>query len=147
MQVGLRRLVFFLGLMCAGAPAFAQTCAKADFEAVVDEAAGTLSALHHKNTPVFQGKLRQLKDKRGWSHDQFMTEAAPLVRDEIIVGFDQKSEEMLSNITRGGQSGASGQAPDCALLAELRRQLSALVDTQKSKWGYMFDKIEQELKK
>ena len=76
-----------------------------------------------------------------------MSEAAPLVRDETISGFDQKSEEMLSNITRGGQSGASGATPDCALLAALKQQMSTLVETQKAKWAYMFDRLEQELKK
>jgi hypothetical protein len=147
MRVGLRLSCLLVAACCATVPAVAQTCAKADFEAVVDDAAGALRTLHHQNTPPYQAKLRQLKDKRGWSHDQFMTEAAPLVRDDTIVGFDQKSEELLSNITRGGQSGASGPAPNCALLVELRRQMSALVETQKAKWGYMFDKLEQELKK
>ena len=147
MRVGLRLLGALLAIAGAVAPACAQSCAKAEFEVVVDEAAGALVALNQKNSPLFQTKLRQLKDKRGWSHDQFMSEAAPLVRDETIIGFDQKSEEMLSRITRGGQSGASGGAPDCALLAELRRLMAALVETQKAKWAYMFDRIEQELTK
>lgn len=147
MRLGLWRSRLVVALLCAAAPAAAQACAKADFEVVVDEAASALTALHHQNTPLFQGKLRLLKDKRGWSHDQFMSEAAPLVRDETIVGFDQKSEETLARITQGGQSGASGATPDCALLAELRRLMAALVETQKAKWAYMFDRIEQELKK
>src|ERR1700730_8105308 len=48
----------------------AKECAKADFEAVVDDAAAALRDLNLKNKPNFQEKLRQLKDKRGWSHDQ-----------------------------------------------------------------------------
>lgn len=147
MRVGLRLSGFLGAWLLFVAPAAAQACAKADFEVVVDEAAAALSRLNQQNTPVFQGKLRQLKEKRGWSHDQFMSEAAPLVRDDTIAGFDQKSEEMLATITRGGQSGASGAAPDCALLAALKQQMSALVETQKAKWAYMFDRIEQELKK
>lgn len=122
-------------------------CAKADFEAVVDEAAGTLSALNQQNRPTFQGKLRQLKEKRAWSQEQFMVEAAPLVRDETIAGFDKKSEELLARITSGGQDGTAGGAPNCALLADLRAQMKALVETQKAKWAYMFDRIEQELRK
>lgn len=128
-------------------PTHAQGCAKGEFESVVDEAARALSALNQQNTPSFQAKLRQLKDKRGWSHDQFMSEAAPLVRDETIAGFDQKSEELLGRITSGGQSGASGNEPNCALLTELRGQMKALVETQKAKWSYMFGKIDGELKK
>ena len=130
-------------------PARAQSgsCAKSDFEAVVDEAAGALRTLNQQNTPAFQAKLRQLKDKRGWSHDQFMQEAAPFVRDATIAGFDQKSEELLARITSGGQEGSAGGTPNCALLTDLRAQMKTLVDTQKAKWAYMFQKIDQTLAK
>jgi hypothetical protein len=125
----------------------APQCSKTDFEAVVDEAAGALRDLARQNTPQFQSKLRQLKGKRGWSDDQFLKEAEPLVRDDKIAGFDQKSEEFLLRITSGGQAGSSGGAPDCALLAELRAAMRSLVETQKAKWAYMFEKIEGELRK
>lgn len=129
--------------------AHAQTsqCSKADFEAVVDEAAGALGALARENTPQFQARLRQLKAKRGWSDDQFLREAEPLVRDEKIAGFDQQSEDFLARITSGGQAGASGAAPDCKLLGELRTIMGSLVETQKAKWAYMFERIEAELRK
>ena len=51
---------------------------------VVDEAAAALRDLNAKNKPAFQEKLRQLKDKRAWSHDEFLKEAAPFVRDDKI---------------------------------------------------------------
>ena len=130
-----------------GVYAQAPQCSKGEFEGVVDEAAGALRALNQKNTPTFQGKLRQLRDKRGWSNDQFMTEAAPFVRDDTIAGFDQKSEDFLSRITSGGQSGASEAAPDCILLVELRATMKQLVATQQAKWSYMFAKIDKELGK
>jgi hypothetical protein len=125
----------------------AAQCSKSDFEAVVDEAAGALRALNQQNTPPFQAKLRQLKEKRGWGHDQFMQEAAPFVRDETIAAFDQKSAAFLAQITSGGQEGAAGGAPDCALLAELRATLKMLIETQQAKWAYMADKIDAELRK
>jgi hypothetical protein len=129
-------------------PATAQLgCARADFEAVVDEAGGALRALASQNTPQFQAKLRQLKAKRGWSDDQFVKEAEPLVRDDRIAGFDQKSQDYLDRITSGGQTGSTGTAPDCKLLVELRATMGALVETQKAKWTYMFEKIEAELRK
>jgi hypothetical protein len=131
----------------AVALAQAPACAKADFEVVVDEAAGALRELAQQNTPQFQAKLRQLKVKRGWSDDQFLKEAEPLVRDEKIAAFDQKSEEFLTRITSGGQAGTSAGAPDCKLLAELRATMQTLVETQKAKWAYMFEKIEVELRK
>ena len=118
-------------------------CSKADFEAVVDEAAGALRGLAQQHTPPFQAKLRLLKTKRGWSDDQFLKEAEPLVRDEKIADFDDKSAELLARITGGGQTGAAGEAPDCTLLAGLRASMATLVETQKAKWTYMFDKIEK----
>mgnify|MGYP001176953918 CR=1 FL=1 len=131
----------------AGALAQAAPCSKGDFEVVVDEAAASLRNLTRQNTPQFQAKLRQLKDKRAWSNDQFMKEAEPFVRDDAIAGFDQKSEEFLGRIMSGGQSQSASAKPDCALLLELRDSMKALVDTQRTKWAYMFDKLDKELAK
>ena len=122
-------------------------CSKGDFEAVVDEAGGALRALAQQNTPPFQAKLRQLKTKRGWSDEQFLAEAEPLVRDETISDFDRKSDALLSRITSAGQSDAAGEARDCTLLASLRASMASLVETQKAKWAYMFEKIDKELQK
>ena len=136
-------------LLCADsqAPALAQACAKGDFESVVNEAGAALRDLNRQNTPTFQAKLRELKDKRGWSNDQFLKEAEPFVRDNEIVAHDQKSEQLLIRITGAGQQGATDSGPDCGLLAELRAALKSLVETQKAKWTYMFAKIEKELAK
>ena len=123
----------------------AKDCAKSDFEAVVDDAAAALRDLNSKNKPDFQEKLRQLKDKRGWSHDQFMTEAAPYVRDDKIAVYDQESEQLLNDISSLGQEGADAKTPDCALLHELRARMQVLVDTQTAKWTYMFEKLKAAL--
>ena len=148
MRTGILVVTALLAALSSGRAALAQApqCSKGDFEGVVDEAAGALRTLNQQNTPTFQGKLRQLRDKRGWSNDQFLKEAAPLVRDDTIAGFDQKSEDFLLRITTGGQTGAS-EAPDCALLAELRATMKKLVETQQAKWAYMFAKIDKELGK
>ena len=78
-----------------GAPA----CARADFEAVVNEAGAALRDLNRQNTPAFQTKLRQLKEKRGWTDDQFLKAAEPFVRDADILAYDRKSEQLLNRIT------------------------------------------------
>lgn len=122
-----------------------QSCAKADFESVVEQAAGALRDLNAKNKPLFQEKLRNLKEKRGWTHDQFLKEATPFVRDEKTEAFDNSTDELLSAIATMGQEGAAAATPDCALLLELRARMTVLVETQTSKWSYMFGKIEAEL--
>ena len=140
-------IALLLGATATGHQAAAQApgCAKGDFESVVNEAGSVLRDLNRKNTPVFQAKLRELKDKRSWSNDDFLKQAEPFVRDERIVGYDQKSEELLVRITGGGQAAITAKQADCALLAELRASLKVLVETQKEKWTYMMGKLEKEL--
>jgi hypothetical protein len=128
----------------AGTPA--GVCTKADFEAVVDEAAAALRDLNMKNKPAFQEKLRQLKDKRGWSHDQFLKEGTAFVRDDKIAVYDQDSERLLMDISSQGQEGAEAKTPDCALLTDLRGRMQVLVETQTAKWTYMFEKLDAALK-
>jgi hypothetical protein len=148
MRAGLVGMIALVLAVANAVCALAETpCSKADFEAVVDEAAAALRSLNHQNTPQFQARLRQLKDKRGWSHEQFLLEASPFVRDEAIAAFDQKSEDFLARITQGGQSQVTATALNCGLLVELRGSLASLVETQKAKWTYMFDKINGELRK
>jgi len=125
----------------------ATSCSKADFEAVVDEAAGSLRDLNLKNKPVFQEKLRELKTKRSWTHDQFLENAKPFVRDDKIAVFDQNTDELLAAIASMGQEGASAASPDCALMLELRARMKVLVETQTAKWTYMFGKLDAELAK
>ncbi|MDH4981066.1 hypothetical protein [Hyphomicrobium sp. D-2] len=124
----------------------AGACQKTDFEAVVDDAAGALRDLNMQNKPLFQERLRQLKDKRGWSHDEFLAAAAPFVRDEKIAVYDRDSERLLTDISTMGQEGAEAATPDCALLADLKSRMQQLVDTQSAKWGYMFQKLDAALK-
>lgn len=129
----------------APAPTPSATCAKSDFEAVVEQAAGSLRDLNAKNKPAFQEKLRTLKDKRGWDHAVFLKEAAPFVRDDKISEFDQSTDVLLTAISQLGQEGANAAVPDCALLLELRARMTMLVETQTAKWVYMFGKIDAEL--
>lgn len=128
-------------------PGIAAACQRADFEAVVDDAAAALRDLNLKNKPTFQDKLRVLKEKRGWSHDQFMKEAAPFVLDDKIAEYDQTSTDLLAEISTLGQEGAEASTPDCKLLEELRSRMATLVGSQTAKWTYMFGKLDAELAK
>lgn len=129
----------------ARAPAFAGDCKRADFEAVVASVATALGELHAANKPVFQGRLAQLKAKRGWSQDEFLRQAAPLVQDETIATLDARASEMLDRIQSGGDIGTTAREPDCALLEELRGTLKMLVGVQTEKWNYMLKRVEEEL--
>lgn len=140
-------VLFALLLVLVREPAEAQEagCARGDFEAVVDNAASALRDLNNANRPSFQEKLRELKDKNGWDHDQFMVAAAPFVRDDAIAVFDTKSQDLLAAIATLGQEGAEAKTPDCAVLAELKGRMQILVETQTEKWTYMFTKLDHAL--
>ena len=114
---------------------------------MVDEAAGSLRDLSAANKPKFQDRLRQLKDKRGWAHEQFLKEAAPFVQDDKITAFDQQSNALLEQIAAGGGAGATAAMPDCTVLESLRASMKTLVETQTAKWSYMNAKLDTELGK
>jgi hypothetical protein len=120
--------------------AHAQSCSRAEFEAVVDAASTTLTSINASNAPAFQAKLRQLKDKRGWTNEQLMREGEPFVRDQTIQSFDQAAMQLMAKIN----SADSGEA-DCAALTGLRQSLAALIETQTAKWAYMFAQIDKAL--
>ena len=135
-------MVTALLLRALANPAAAQACARADFEAVVDQASSTLVELTQTNTPSFQDRLRQLKTKRGWTNEQLVREGAPFVRDDVVRAFDERSEGLLMKINSQGGTGA-----DCGVLTDLRATLAELIQTQTRKWAHMFEKIDQELAK
>ena len=123
------------------------TCARADFEAIVDGTGETLRALTQKNSPAFQAKLRALKDKRGWSHEQFLAEGARFVADNKISDYDGQSSTLLAKINGAGDEAGSAAAVDCARFGALKADLAALVAIQNEKWAYMFGNIDAELSK
>jgi hypothetical protein len=134
-------------LLLSAVPGHSQTCERADFESAVGTASMTLREMTNRNTPEFQDKLRALKEKRGWSTEEFVKAAAPLVADDRIAEFDQKSAEFLMKINNLGGEGANTEAPDCRLLEALRASMTQLVETQTQKWAYMFGKLEAEMAK
>jgi hypothetical protein len=127
--------------------AVAAPCDRGQFEAVVDEAAVILRELTIRNKPALQDRLRLLRDKRGWSNDEFLKRAAPFVQDQQTEALDRRSSEQLAKITAMGQDGAAAREPDCAMLDDLRGTMRALVTTQQAKWDYLFGKLDAELAK
>jgi hypothetical protein len=136
----------------AAAPALADGCERAEFEAVVANASETLRDLSVEKKPAYQAKLRGLMEKRGWTYDQFVKEAGPLVSDDKVSAFDQTSADLLAKINRMGEgsttdpaAGATpGSGPACAALKDLRATMAALVATQTEKWAYLFAKLDAE---
>ena len=122
-----------------------EICKRDDFEGVVAGAAKALRDLNQRNKPAFQARLRELRDKRGWSPDDLMTQGAAYVQDAQITEFDDRSNGVLESIQRIGAEGQASQTPSCKALGEMRGLMTSLVAIQNEKWAYMFGKIEKEL--
>jgi hypothetical protein len=136
-----------LVLMVPAGPATAQdpACTREAFEQAVSQSAEALRDLTGVNRPVFQTRLRELKDKRGWDHSKFLREAAPIVQDARTDAYDKESAALLEEISRMGAEGSAAATPDCKALARLKSNMQALVDAQRGKWAYLIEKVEREL--
>ena len=144
---GVLLLALLAATLLLNGPAVAQdpACKREAFEEAVDLSAAALRDLTGLNRPVFQIRLRELKDKRGWDHNQFLREAAPIVQDTRTDAFDKESANLLEEIARMGAEGSAAAPPDCEALARLKSHMEALVDAQRGKWAYLIGKVEQEL--
>lgn len=120
-------------------------CTREDFSAVVEEAGDLLRKMTMDNTPRFQGQLRVLKERRGWSDEDLIEEARPFVQNERIAAYDEIANGFLANINRLGSAGGGTSPPDCRLLIELRGHLFGLVVTMRAKWAFMFTRLEAEM--
>ena len=136
-----------LVLLPPAEPAAAQdpACTREAFEQAVGLSAAALRDLTGLNRPVFQIRLRELKDKRGWDYSQFLREAAPIVQDARTDAYDKESASLLDDIERMGAEGSAAPTPDCEALARLKGRMQALVDAQRGKWAYLIEKVEREL--
>lgn len=144
---GVLLLTLLVAALLPNGPAVAQdpACKREAFEEAVDLSAAALRDLTGLNRPVFQIRLRELKDKRGWDHNQFLREAAPIVQDTRTDAFDKELANLLEEIARMGAEGSAAATPDCEALARLKSRMEALVDAQRGKWAYLIGKVEQEL--
>jgi hypothetical protein len=136
-----------LALALFAGPASAQTlsCSREAFESAVGQSAAALRELTGQNRPLFQSRLRALKEKRGWDHDQFLREAAPIVQDARTEAFDRESSTLLDTIQRMGAEGSAAPTPDCAALGKLQEAMQGLVEAQRGKWAYLIEKVDREL--
>ena len=126
-------------------PAHAETCSRAQFEAVVDEAGSALRQINGQNKPAFQARLRTLREKQQWSEAEFRANAVPFVQDAEITAFDDRIRNRLIEITTLGSDDETSGPPDCALLEKLRSALDDLVATLEAKWAHMFAKLDRAL--
>ncbi len=122
-------------LLAAGAlvgPAAAEPCTHETLRRVVDEAGARLRLLTAETQPKLQSRLRQLKEKRGWTGGDGDEKAAALMADDRTAELDTTAARLLSRIDALSES-AEASAPDCARVAELEAAAAELQATVRAK--------------
>ena len=136
--------VIGLALSAPRGAALAAGCTADDFARAVDEAGAALRALNLDNAPKLGAKLRQLRQKKGWSESDDEEMAHDYLSDAKLSNFDATANELLARIDTLGRPAASG-APDCAKLDDLKAASLELIAVMKAKASYTMAKIDGEL--
>jgi hypothetical protein len=127
------------------APARAQPqCTAADFAKAVDEAGANLRAVNAANAPKLQAKIKQLKERKGWSDADYEEKAYDYLADKRLSELDAQANELLVNIDGLGRV-PEGSPPDCSKLPELKAAASELLAVMRTKSSYMLAKLDTEL--
>ncbi len=143
------RSKIFLSLTLAlllGAPdgALAEICPADQFRKVVDDAGAALRRVNTESRPRIDSGLRRLKDKFGWSEDDYTEKANALLSDAKSEGYDVTASELLARLDRLSGEGQSGKA-ECGLLADLESTALELQATVRVKTQYMLSRIDATL--
>jgi hypothetical protein len=154
-RANLLAMVIFIG--CTG-QASAEDCGQGAFSAVVSEARTELQTLNTQNKQTFQKKLISLKQREGWSDEDYLVNARPFVQDDQIAAFDSRNEELLAQVPKLGKevrsvASLAGVAPSlqpiadrrCEMLGELRGLMSDVVENARAKWAYLHGKADAAL--
>jgi len=116
-------------------------CKSEDFAAAVDKSGAALRAFNGEAMPKLQAKLKQLKDKRGWTEADYEEKALASVKDDHTAKLDAEAEDLIVKIDQLGRPPERGQ-PDCAQLTELEAAGIELLAVMKAKSDYMLAKLD-----
>ena len=147
MRIALRLTLLLSVLSCLASMSVAtraETCTPEQFRKVVDEAGAVLRRLNAESQPGLQGGFRKLKNKFGWSDDEYMDKANALLSDRQSEAYDAKAGELLVKLDQLNE-GPVGSVQDCARLGELEATALELQATVKVKTRYMLARIDGQL--
>jgi hypothetical protein len=134
-------MVVSLGAFSGGAAAM---CSKEDFGKAVDQAGAALRKLNADNAPRLRAKMRELKDRKGWSDADFEEKAVAAVQDERIETYNAQANDLLAKLDALGSIDPANDA-DCSKLQELGAAGLELQATIKAKAAYTLSKLDQML--
>lgn len=131
-----------LGVCAPFAPVSAQPCTRETLRRVVDETGARLRVLTAETQPKLQTKIRQLKEKRGWTGADGDDKAAAVMSDDRTADFDRKSAGLISRIDSLAEVG-EGATLDCSKLGELEAASAELQATIRAKSQHMQARLDE----
>jgi hypothetical protein len=134
-------------LVLAALPAApAVACTAEDFSNAVDGAGADLRAFNLTTAPKLQGRMAELKARKGWGDSDDEDMARDYIADARMAAFDKSANELLDKIDNLGRVDA-GAAPDCSKLDDLKAASVELLAVMKAKSQYALAKIDAEIGK
>lgn len=139
-----RILVCCVVFWCVHGIAAAEECGRDDLKQIVTQAGTALTIMNKDKTEAFHLRLKELKNKRGWTDKEMLTKAAPIVKNDAVTAFDAKTKIIFAQITNLGQG---AETASCQMRDRLQGLLGNLVENNVAKWALIMDGLEAELKK
>jgi hypothetical protein len=124
----------------------AATCTADDFAAAVDSSGAALRTFNAEALPKLKDRLRQLKEKEGWTGAGYEEKALQTVRDKRTAEYDAKAEDLIVRIDTFGRP-TPEQPPNCSQLAELNAAGRELLAVMKAKSAYTLKPISKKTAK
>jgi hypothetical protein len=141
----MRHAKFALGWLVlvagAGPGAHALSCTERQVAEAVDKSGAALRSINAEQMPKLQARMRQLKEKRGWSDAEYQEKAYAALQDKKVTAFDEQSNDLLARIDGLGAIVPKTEA-DCEKVAELTASSLELQATMRAKTAYMTQRID-----
>jgi hypothetical protein len=133
--------IVILVAACPAAYAQQGQCDSAAFREAVARASATITVLHEKNGLVFQETLQKLRVLNNWQDAEYVTNAAPLVKDETTAFYDSANQSLLAKVQSLDAAGAATESGRCAMLTELKSAMDKVVANTAAKWEHVLGKV------
>ena len=131
-----------LAVSLLGPAASAQSCTSEQIRKVVDDTGAVLRRINAESRQRLDTGLKRLKEKNGWSEDDYLEKANLALSDARSDAYDVTATDLLGKLDRLGEETPTG-APDCSRLGELEATALELQATVRVKTQYMLARLDQ----
>jgi len=117
----------------------AAVCTADDIAKAVDATGASLRAFNSDMMTALNPKLKQLRDKRGWSDAELAEHTEALLTDEQVTAYDKQAYEQFNKIDELGASAPAGG--ECQRITEIEAAGNALLSTMRAKAEHLSKQV------